>query len=258
MRSRDSIAIVGMACRFPGAGTPAEFWEILRQGRDVVSEINADRWGTDYYFHRNRTAPGKSYTFAAGVLRDVEHFDAHFFGISPREASQMDPQQRLLLELAWEALEDGGQVAARLGGSNCAVYIGVSSMDWGHRRVDDPSSADAYFMSGATLSIAANRISYVLDLQGPSVSIDTACSSSLVAIHHACQGLWHGEFPMALAGGVNLLLSPFPFIGFSKASMLAPDGRCRAFDADGKGYVCRNFACRAPVDDPESLIAELS
>ena len=237
MRSRDSIAIVGMACRFPGAGTPAEFWEILRQGRDVVSEINADRWGTDYYFHRNRTAPGKSYTFAAGVLSDVEHFDAHFFGISPREASQMDPQQRLLLELAWEALEDGGQVAARLGGSNCAVYIGVSSMDWGHRRVDDPSSADAYFMSGATLSIAANRISYVLDLQGPSVSIDTACSSSLVAIHHACQGLWHGEFPMALAGGVNLLLSPFPFIGFSKASMLAPDGRCRAFDADGKGYV---------------------
>jgi acyl transferase domain-containing protein len=110
-------------------------------------------------------------------------------------------------------------------------------MDWGHRRVDDPSSADAYFMSGATLSIAANRISYVLDLQGPSLAIDTACSSSLVAIHHACQGLWHGEFSMALAGGVNLLLSPFPFIGFSKATMLAPDGRCRAFDADGKGYV---------------------
>src|SRR5215470_15060900 len=226
-----------MACRFPGADTPAEFWEILRQGRDVVSEISADRWGTDYYLHRNRTAPGKSYTFSAGLLDDVDHFDADFFGISPREASQMDPQQRLLLELAWEALEDGGQVAERLAGSNCAVYVGISSMDWGHRRVDDPSSADAYFMSGATLSIAANRISYVLDLQGPSVSIDTACSSSLVAIHHACQGLWHGEFSMALAGGVNLLLSPFPFIGFSKASMLAPDGRCRAFDADGKGYV---------------------
>src|SRR5215468_8019565 len=167
-----------MACRFPGAGTPAEFWEILKQGRDVVSEISADRWGTDYYLHRNRTAPGKSYTFSAGVLNDVEHFDADFFGISPREASQMDPQQRLLLELAWEALDDGGQVAERLAGSNCAVYIGVSSMDWAHRRVDDPSSADAYFMSGATLSIAANRISYVLDLQGPSVSIDTACSSA--------------------------------------------------------------------------------
>ena len=226
-----------MACRFPGADNPAEFWDILKQGRDVVSEISADRWGTDYYFHPNRAVPGKSYTFSAGVVNDVEHFDADFFGISPREASQMDPQQRLLLELAWEALEDGGQVAERLAGSNCAVYIGISSMDWGHRRVDDPSSADAYFMSGATLSIAANRISYVLDLQGPSVSIDTACSSSLVAIHHACQGLWHGEFSMALAGGVNLLLSPFPFIGFSKASMLAPDGRCRAFDADGKGYV---------------------
>ena len=226
-----------MACRFPGADNPAEFWEILKQGRDVVSEISADRWGTDYYFHRNRTVPGKSYTFAAGVLEDVKQFDADFFGISPREASQMDPQQRLLLELAWEALEDGGQVAERLAGSNCAVYIGISNIDWGHRRVDDPSSADAYFMSGATLSIAANRISYALDLQGPSVSIDTACSSSLVAIHHACQGLWHGEFSMALAGGVNLLLSPFPFIGFSKASMLAPDGRCRAFDADGKGYV---------------------
>jgi acyl transferase domain-containing protein/NADPH:quinone reductase-like Zn-dependent oxidoreductase/NAD(P)-dependent dehydrogenase (short-subunit alcohol dehydrogenase family)/acyl carrier protein len=237
LRSRDNIAIVGMACRFPGADNPAEFWEILKHGRDVVGEISADRWGTDYYFHRNRTVPGKSYTFSAGLLNDVEHFDADFFGISPREASQMDPQQRLLLELAWEALEDGGQVAERLAGSNCAVYVGISSMDWGHRRVDDPSSADAYFMSGATLSIAANRISYVLDLQGPSLAIDTACSSSLVAIHHACQGLWHGEFSMALAGGVNLLLSPFPFIGFSKASMLAPDGRCRAFDADGKGYV---------------------
>src|SRR4030095_3232199 len=145
--------------------------------------------------------------------------------------------------VAWEELEDGGQVAERLAGSNCAVYVGISSMDWGHRRVDDPSSADAYFMSGATLSIAANRISYVLDLQGPSLAIDTACSSSLVAIHHACQGLWHGEFSMALAGGGTLvarplrLLAPFPCIGFSKASMLAPDGRCRALDADGKGYV---------------------
>jgi len=116
LRSRDGIAIVGMACRFPGADTPAEFWEVLKQGRDVVSEVSADRWGTDYYFHRNRTAPGKSYTFSAGVLNDVEHFDADFFGISPREASQMDPQQRLLLELAWEALEDGVQVAERLAG----------------------------------------------------------------------------------------------------------------------------------------------
>jgi phthiocerol/phenolphthiocerol synthesis type-I polyketide synthase C len=235
--TRDSIAIVGMACRFPGADSPAAFWDVLKQGRDVVSEIGADRWGTDYHFHPNRTVPGKSYTFSAGLLNDVEHFDADFFGISPREASQMDPQQRLLLELAWEALEDGGQVAERLAGSNCAVYVGVSSTDWGYRRMDDPSSVDAYFMSGATLSIAANRVSYVLDLRGPSLSIDTACSSSLVAIHHACQGLWHGEFSTALAGGVNLLLSPFPFIGFSKASMLAPDGRCRAFDANGKGYV---------------------
>src|SRR4029434_6306716 len=126
-----------MAWRFPGADTPAEFWEILKQGRDVVSEISADRWGTDYYFHRNRTVPGKSYTFSAGLLNDGEHFDADFFGISPREASQMDPQQRLLLELAWEALEDGGQVAERLAGSHCAGYIGISNTGRGPRRVRD-------------------------------------------------------------------------------------------------------------------------
>src|SRR5258705_2565217 len=148
-----------MACRFPGADNPAEFWDILKQGRDVVSEISADRWGTDYYFHRNRAAPGKSYTFSAGVVNDVEHFDADFFGISPREASQMDPQQRLLLELAWEALEDGGQVAERLAGSNCAVYIGLSSRDWGHPRADVPSSGCTAFIIGAPISTVSNPAS---------------------------------------------------------------------------------------------------
>lgn len=227
-----------MAFRFPGnLSDPEEFWRRLRAGDDLVREIPADRWGTDSYYHPRRQEPGKSYTWSAGVLSRLDEFDAEFFGISPREACQMDPQQRLLLELTWEALEDGGQIPERLAGSDCAVYIGISSTDYALRRIDDLSSMDAYFMTGNTLSIAANRVSYVFDLRGPSMAIDTACSSSLVALHQACRSLADGEAPMAVAGGVNLLLHPFPYVGFSKASMLSPGGRCRPFDAGGNGYV---------------------
>ena len=237
-KRKDPIAIVGMACRFPGgASSPAAFWKCLEQGRDLVGTVDERRWGTEYYYHPDPQVPGRSYTWAAGVLEDLDRFDAAFFGISPREASEMDPQQRLLLELAWEALEDGAQVPERLAGSDCAVYIGVSSTDYANSRIDDPGSSSAYMMTGGTLSIAANRISYVFDLHGPSMAVDTACSSSLVALHQACLGLWRGETASALAGGVNVLLSPFNFIGFSKASMLSPTGRCRAFDAGGDGYV---------------------
>jgi acyl transferase domain-containing protein/NADPH:quinone reductase-like Zn-dependent oxidoreductase/acyl carrier protein len=232
------IAITGLAFRFPGdIGTEADFWEALKGSVDLVTQVSGERWGTDYYLHPRRAEPGRSITFASGQLSRIDQFDAQFFGISPREAKQMDPQQRLLLEMTWEAMENGGQIPAKLAGSDCAVYIGISSLDYGVRSLDDLSSLDAYFMTGSTLSIAANRISYVFDLHGPSMSIDTACSSSLVALHQACQSLRNGESSLAIAGGVHLLMHPYPFVGFTKASMLSADGHCKAFDASGDGYV---------------------
>ncbi|QQC67569.1 type I polyketide synthase [Paraburkholderia ginsengisoli] len=232
------IAIVGMACRFPGnVESPEDFWALLRDEKDAVTQVPADRFGTEFYQHPSKREAGKSYTFSAGVLDDVAGFDADFFGISPREAQQMDPQQRLLLELAWETFEDAGVRPRDMEGSNCAVYIGVASPDYGNRFVDDLNAVDPYSATGNTLSIASNRLSYLFDLRGPSVSVDTACSSSLVALHQACQALQAGDAEVALAGGVNLLLHPFGFVTFSKASMLSPRGRCRAFDASGDGYV---------------------
>ncbi|AJY64993.1 type I polyketide synthase [Burkholderia glumae] len=232
------IAIVGIACRFPGgANSPDELWSLLRAERDAVTQIPAERFGTEFYLHPSKREAGKSYTFSAGVLDDIAGFDAAFFGISPREASQMDPQQRLLLELAWETFEHAGLRPQDLRGSNCGVFVGVASPDYGNRSVDDLNSVDPYSATGNTLSIASNRVSYLFDLRGPSLSIDTACSSSLVALHQAVQALHSGEAELALAGGVNLLMHPFGFVTFSKASMLSPRGRCRAFDASGDGYV---------------------
>jgi phthiocerol/phenolphthiocerol synthesis type-I polyketide synthase C len=232
------IAIVGMACRLPGGvRNPDDLWDLLMAQKDAVTEIPPDRFSTEFYRHPLKREPGKSYTFAAGVVDDVLSFDAEFFGISPREAAQMDPQQRLLLELAWEAFENAGRPPGAMAGTQCAVFVGVSSQDYSDRNVDDLSIIDAYSATGNTSSIVSNRISYLFDLRGPSMSIDTACSSSLVAVHQACLALRAGEADAALAGGVNLLLHPFAFIGFSKASMLSPTGRCRAFDAAGDGYV---------------------
>lgn len=233
----DAIAIVGASCRFPGANNLAEFWDVLSSGRDVITEIPDERWSKPYYFHPGHGQPGKSYTWAAGVVEKVDYFDAAFFGISPREARQMDPQQRLILETAWEALEDAGLRAARLAGSGAGVYVGVSSVDYATLRIGDPASGDAYFMTGMTNSIVANRISYIFDLRGPSFAVDTACSSSLVALDLACDALRQERVPVAIVGGVNLLLAPFSFIGFCQASMLSPTGRCHAFDARADGYV---------------------
>ena len=239
MNKKDNkIAIVGMACRLPGKiKSTDDYWQVLSQGKDVVTEVSSDRWGTELYHHTDKKEPGKSYTFAAGVLDDIDLFEPAFFGISPREADQMDPQQRLLLELAWETIEDAGLAISKLKGSDCAVYMGIASNDYAHRRTDDLASLDAYTMTGNTASVASNRISYTFDLRGPSVSVDTACSSSLVAIHQACKTLWTSESSMALCGGINMLVHPFPFVGFSKASMLSPNGRCKAFDNSGNGYV---------------------
>jgi phthiocerol/phenolphthiocerol synthesis type-I polyketide synthase C len=233
----DAIAIVGTACRFPGANNPQQFWDLLSSGRDAVTEIPDERWSKAYYFHPRRGQPGKSYTWAAGVIDDVDRFDAGFFGISPREIRQMDPQQRLLLETVWEALEDAGISSAKLAGTGTGVYVGVSSMDYATLRLGDPASGDAYFMTGMTNSIVANRVSYIFDLRGPSFAVDTACSSSLVALDLGCDALRRGRVPVAIVGGVNLLLAPFSFLGFCQASMLSPTGRCHAFDAGADGYV---------------------
>src|SRR5947208_10670317 len=235
--SDGSIAIVGASCRFPGAPGLDAFWDLLISGTDAITEVDADRWSTRFYYPPSRGEPGKSYTWSAGLLTDVGWFEPAFFGISPREAAQMDPQQRLLLELVWHALEDAGIPAGKVAGSATGVYIGGATTDYRDLRLGDPATGDSYFMTGGTLSILANRISYVFDLHGPSLTIDTACSSSLVALHEACEALRQERIAGAVVGGINLLLAPYPFLGFSRASMLSRRGRCFAFDerADGHG-----------------------
>jgi phthiocerol/phenolphthiocerol synthesis type-I polyketide synthase C len=237
-KGRDEIAIIGMACRFPGNISDANaFWQALMAGQDLVTEVPAERFATQFHQHDRRDEPGRSVTFKAGIVEGIGDFDPVFFGISPREALKMDPQQRILLELTWHALEDAGVMPAQIAGTQCGVFIGISATDYGTRTVDDLASMNAYSMLGGTLSIAANRISYVYDLHGPSLSIDTACSSSLVALHTACESIKRGESKTALVGGVNLLAHPFPFVGFSHASMLSSDGRSKSFSADANGYV---------------------
>ncbi len=231
------IAIVGAACRLPGAdGLPA-FAELLWAGRDAVDEIPDERWSKARFLHPTVGQPGKTYTFAAACLPDVYGFDAGFFGISPREALSIDPQQRLLLELAYEAMEDAGVAPSRLAGSSAGVYVGGSSWDFAARSFADVAALDAYAMQGAALSSMANRISYLFSLRGPSLTVDTACSSSLVALHLACEAMRRDEIGCALVGGVNLLLAPQSFVGFARATMLSPRGRCRPFDAGADGYV---------------------
>ncbi len=235
--SSPEIYVVGRACRLPGAINTSEFWRNLKAGRASIREIGADRWDVSHFHHPRLREPGRSATFKAGTIDNVWEFDAAAFGISPREAVQMDPQQRLALELVAEALEDGLIRPSAIAARKVGVYAGASALDHSTARMFDAASADAYFMTGNTLSLISNRVSHAFDLRGPSLTIDTACSSSLVALHHACEALRGGQIEMAIVVGVNLLLSPFPFIGFSQASMLAPDGACRPFDANGQGYV---------------------
>ncbi len=237
----EPIAIIGLGCRFPmGANDPEAFWRLLRDGVHAISEVPRDRWDVDAYYDPDPSAPGKMYTRYAGFLDRVDTFDPHFFGIAPREAVSMDPQQRLLLEVTWEALEHAGIVPERLLGSLTGVFIGISTSDYallqaaGHI---DTGRIDAYSGTGNASSIASGRLSYTLGLQGPNMAVDTACSSSLVALHLACQSLRNGEAHLALAGGVNAILSPGTTINFSKARMLAADGHCKTFDAAADGYV---------------------
>ncbi|HWX14837.1 MAG TPA: SDR family NAD(P)-dependent oxidoreductase [Methylocella sp.] len=231
------IAIIGRACRLPGANSADELWNVLNEGRCTVSRIPPDRWPQERLMHPRPKERGRSYTWAAGVLDDIWGFDPAVFGISPREAEQMDPQQRLLLELTWEALEDAGIRPSALAGTETGVFVGGSTLDYGNLRLHDPAGADAYFATGNTLAVLSNRISYVFDLHGSSFTIDTACSSSFVALDAAVTAIQTGRIDTAIVGGVNILASPFGFISFSQATMLSQTGLCRAFSAKADGYV---------------------
>ena len=235
-RTREPIALTGIGCRFPGARGPEAFWRLLVDGVDAITEVPANRFDIDAVYDPRPGIPGKINTRWGGFLDAIDQFDPYFFGISAREAAAMDPQHRLLLEVAWEALEDAGEVPERLLGAPVGVFIGMCNADYSNL-LNDFDDIDIYMAAGNARSIVSGRLSYALGFQGPSVVVDTACSSSLVAVHLACQSLWSGESSLALAGGVNLVLLAAASVGFCRAQMLSPDGRCKAFDARANGFV---------------------
>lgn len=237
---REPIAVIGMGCRFPGGVKDAEsYWELLKNGVDAIREVPPDRWDIDRYYDPDPEAPGKMSTRWGGFIEGIDRFDPQLFGISPREANSLDPQQRLLLEVAWEALENAGLPPDRLSGSSTGVFVGIVNSDYAQLQLAGGGIAriDTYYGSGTGHSLASGRLSYVFGFQGPSISLDTACSSSLVAVHLAVQSLRAGECRMALAGGVNAIITPEASIALSKYHFMAPDGRCKAFDARADGFV---------------------
>ncbi|GLZ15032.1 polyketide synthase [Actinomadura sp. NBRC 104425] len=237
-RSERAVAVVGVGCRLPGGITDLDgLWAALEREADLVGELPPDRFQAERFVDESRPRTDRSYTRAGGFLEDIGGFDAAYFGISAKEAAAMDPQQRLLLEMAVEALDDAGIDPQRLAGTDTGVFVGVSDPAYGVLQALEPRGMGPYSVSGGALSIAANRLSHVFDLRGPSMSVDTACSSSLVAVERAWRALLDGTGRVMLAGGVNVLLSPGGYVGYSQASMLSPTGRCRAFSADGDGYV---------------------
>jgi acyl transferase domain-containing protein/NADPH:quinone reductase-like Zn-dependent oxidoreductase/NAD(P)-dependent dehydrogenase (short-subunit alcohol dehydrogenase family) len=236
---RAPVAIVGLACRAPGGVLDANtFWELLSAGRDAIAPVPQDRWDHEALYDPDPAKQGRIATRNGGFVEGIDQFDPEFFGISPREADGMDPQQRMLLEVCWEALENAGQAPDQLQRSPTGVYIGAAGSDYANMQMQSNTARhfDAHFASGVAHSVLSGRVSYLLGLQGPSVTIDTACSSSLVAVHMACQALRAGECRLALGGGVNLILSPETFVALSQARMLAPDGRCKTFDAAADGF----------------------
>jgi acyl transferase domain-containing protein/acyl carrier protein len=242
---KEPIAIIGMACHYPGpvgvpTDTPDAYWQLLRDGVDAITPVPPERWPLAEFYDPDPVAPGKMYLRSAGfIAQDLKSFDPGFFSITPPEAAAMDPQQRLLLEVSWEALENANQTPAALFGTQAGVFIGISTFDQAARLFGPSSleSIDVYSGNGAAFSVAAGRLSYWLGLTGPSLCVDTACSSSLVALHLACQSLRQQECSLALAGGVNIILSPGLGITFCKARMIAPDGHCKTFDAAANGFV---------------------
>ncbi|WP_031469821.1 type I polyketide synthase [Sciscionella sediminilitoris] len=235
-RTEEPIAVVGLGCRLPGGiRGPEDFWRLLLAGESGVSEVPPGRWQQFGHDSPQQVERLSRLGRFGGFLRDIESFDAEFFGIAPREAAAMDPQQRMLLEVAWEAFEHAGISPERLRGTAAGVFVGISGNEYSHLTLDDLSRIDAWTGTGAALSIAANRLSYVLDLRGPSVAVDSACSSSLTAVHLAIQSLRSGESEIALAAGVNLILGPGVTVHFEELGVLSADGKCKTFDAEADG-----------------------
>ncbi|HEY7485972.1 MAG TPA: beta-ketoacyl synthase N-terminal-like domain-containing protein [Streptosporangiaceae bacterium] len=245
--AREPIAIVGMGCRFPAGNTPEEFWQGLQAGTDAISRFPAERWDAEAYYDPDPEAPGKAYVIEGGFLDDVEGFDPVPFRVSSDEAVGMDPQQRLLLEVGWEAFERAGLPPDSLDGSRTGVFVGVSTSDYVRLRQQftAPGDVDAHQLLGEN-SFVAGRIAHTFGLRGPAVVLDTSCSSSLMAAHLACQSLRRRECEMALAAGVNVMLSPYGFVLVSKARAVSPEGRCKTFDADADGYA-RGEGCGVVV-----------
>ncbi|MEU9236942.1 type I polyketide synthase [Streptomyces subrutilus] len=236
-KRHEPIAIVGIGCRLPGGVTsPGAFWQMISSGTDAITGVPGDRWDADAYYDPDPNAPGRTTMRFGGFIDGVDRFDPYFFGISPREAARMDPQQRHFLEVAWEALEDAGLPREKLQGSATGVFVGANATDYLQMQLEDPAGLDTYTVVGGTNCIISNRLSYQLDLRGPSMTVDTACSSSLVAVHLACQSLRTQECSTAVAAGMNLILSPTMTVAHSKGLPLAPDGRCKTFDAKADGY----------------------
>ncbi|BBX10493.1 type I polyketide synthase [Mycolicibacterium aichiense] len=234
----EPIAIIAVACRFPGASDADAYWDVLSGAVDAIREIPEDRFDVDEYYDPDQQTPGKIYTRSGGYLESVDGFDPEFFGISPREAVWIDPQQRLMLEIAWEGLERAGYAPSALRGSRTGVFVGVGANEYSHLLSGESvENLEAHFITGNALNAIAGRVAFTLGLEGPAMAVDTACSSSLVAVHQASQALHSGDCDMALAGGVNVLLSPASIVAASRARMLAPDGRCKTFDAAADGYV---------------------
>ena len=235
--THEPIAIVGMACRFPQVQSLDEFWSLLAGGVDAITEVPASRWNADAFYDSDPATPGKIVNRKGGFLANAGGFDNQFFGISDREAIVIDPQQRLLLELAWEALEHAGIPASTFRGSTAGVFVGIGVAEYAAKIICDSTAGNPFTSTGNALCVAANRISHALDLRGPSFAIDTACSSSLVAIHQACQSLRSDNLPLAIVGGVNLLVNPLTSINLTKAGVCSPEGRVKSFDASANGYV---------------------
>jgi acyl transferase domain-containing protein/NADPH:quinone reductase-like Zn-dependent oxidoreductase/SAM-dependent methyltransferase/acyl carrier protein len=238
--SKDPIAIIGIGCRFPGGVNDVDsFWKLLAEAREAVTDVPADRWNIEHFFDTEPGLPGKSIAKRAGFLDNIDQFDPQFFGISPREAPYVDPQHRLLLETAWEAIEDAGVILDFEHGTDIGVFVGISHNEYQgiQSTALDHYGIGPHSPTGCAHSIAANRVSYCLNLHGPSVAMDTACSSALTAVHMACEHIRAGRGDTALAGGVTVIITPGGFIGFSQASMLSPEGQCKAFDAEANGFV---------------------
>ncbi len=239
-KAKEPLAIIGMGCRFPGnVNAPEEFWDLIINGGDGLSDIPPDRWNADAKFAPDFKTAGKISVKRGGFIRDIDKFDASFFGISPMEASRMDPQQRMVLELSYAAIEDAGLTFSDLDGSRTSVFIGISSHDYGdiQNSPGEQINIGAHTNLGSALCITANRISYFYNLKGPSMALDTACSSSLNAVHLACRSIWENDADLAFAGGTNAILKPEPQMGFSKGGFLSPDGICYAFDSRANGYI---------------------